>query len=162
MGVEIERKFLLANDTWRAVIDHSSFLEQGYLNVEKRCSVRVRIDTEDAFLNIKTATLGIERREFEYPIPRTDAAALLQEFCGDNTLRKVRHHVYYHDHHWEIDEFEGANSGLVVAEIELTHADEHFERPPWLGAEVSHLRRYYNVCLIAYPYVAWSESERIP
>ncbi|MGE0485833.1 MAG: CYTH domain-containing protein [Gammaproteobacteria bacterium] len=155
MGIEIERKFLLRDARWRAEVSHAVRMCQGYLASRPECSVRVRIEGEDARLNIKSATLGIERREFEYAIPRADAELMLAELCGGHTLSKTRHYVPRGGHVFEIDEFDGANAGLVVAEVELAHADETFERPDWLGEEVSHDRRYYNVCLLERPYICW-------
>lgn len=155
MAIEIERKFLLNSDAWRAAVTRSVPMSQGYLAADPQCSVRVRRQAEEAFLNIKSATLGIERLEFDYPIPLDDAETLLQQLCGGRTVVKTRHYVPSGRHTWEIDEFEGANSGLVVAEIELGSSDETFERPAWLGREVSDDKRYYNVCLLENPYSEW-------
>jgi len=155
MAIEIERKFLLQDTSWRDQVTRSVAMRQGYLAAQPACSVRVRIEGDAATLNIKSATLGIERQEFEYAIPRDDAEAMLRTLCGERTLCKVRHYVHHGAHTWEIDEFEDANAGLVVAEIELASADEAFERPGWLGAEVSDDPRYYNVCLLEHPYRDW-------
>ena len=105
---------------------------------------------------IKSATLGVERLEFEYTIPVADAEVMLARLCGTRVLAKTRHYVPAGAHTWEIDEFEGANAGLVAAEIELARADEPFVRPAWLGAEVSADPRYYNVCLLEHPYTQWA------
>ena len=155
MGVEIERKFLLRDERWRAEVSHTVRMCQGYLASHPYRSVRVRIEGEQARLNIKSATLGIERREFEYPIPRADAEIMLAELCGGRTLSKTRHYVPCADHVFEIDEFDGANAGLVVAEVELASATEAFPCPAWLGEEVSNDRRYYIVCLLEHPYSRW-------
>ncbi len=157
MGIEIERKFLLQDASWRGEVERSVSMRQGYLASEAGCSVRVRLEGDAARLNIKSATLGVQRLEFEYAIPADDAAAMLTALCGTRVLDKVRHYVRHADHTWEIDEFSGANSGLVVAEIELDRPDEAFARPAWLGAEVSDDPRYYNVCLIEHPYSAWQD-----
>ncbi len=157
MPLEIERKFLLANDTWRDHVVGYELMRQGYLAGDKSCSVRIRIHGEVGFLNIKSATLGITRHEFEYPVPVTEAREMLALFCRDRCLEKVRHFVPIGAHTWEIDVFEGSNQGLVVAEIELSSIDEEFERPPWLGVEVSNDPRYYNVCLIDAPYLSWPD-----
>ena len=154
MAREIERKFLLKNDSWRASVEHSWPLRQGYLCGNERASVRVRIAGKDANLNVKSATLGVERLEFEYPIPVDDAQALLSDLAG-RVVEKTRHEVRVGGHCWEIDEFEGDNAGLVVAEIELDDADEPFERPDWLGEEVSEDPRYYNTELARHPYSRW-------
>jgi len=121
--------------------------------------VRARLAGDTAWLNIKAATPGIARAEFEYPIPVDDARALLASLC-DGVLEKVRHHVRVDGVLFEIDEFHGDNEGLVVAEVELPAVDAPFPRPSWLGREVSALTRYYNVNLIAHPYRQWSPAER--
>jgi len=166
MAIEIERKFLLRDDSWRAGISHSETIAQGYLvgaqalrDGSARASVRTRIAGDNAWLNIKAAVAGIERAEFEYAIPLTDAQALLATLC-DGLLEKIRHHVHVGDALFEVDEFLGENQGLVVAEIELSAVDDAFPKPAWLGAEVSALTRYYNVNLIAHPYTQWSQPER--
>jgi adenylate cyclase len=163
MPVEIERKFLLASDAWRRDVSRSEPMAQGYLAgpPASRCSVRVRIAGDEAWLNIKSLTLGVERDEYEYAIPRADAERMLATLCGER-VEKIRHHVTVGGHLFEVDEFIGDNAGLVVAEIELSHADEPFERPAWLGREVTPLARYYNVNLATHPYSRWSEAERAP
>jgi adenylate cyclase len=161
MGIEIERKFLVVGDAWRAGISRSVEMRQGYLAgpPAARCSVRVRREGALAFLNIKSATPGIVRDEYEYEIPPDDAVRMLATLAGD-LVEKHRHHVDVDGHLFEIDEFAGRNAGLVVAEIELDAADATFPRPPWLGAEVSALARYYNLHLATRPYSRWNESER--
>ena len=161
MALEIERKFLLRNDAWRAVATRCESIAQGYLAgpPAARCSVRVRRAGEQAFLNIKSVSDGIARDEFEYAIPVQDAQRMLTAFAGD-PVAKRRHHVAIGEHLFEIDEFEGDNAGLVVAEIELAAVDEAFPRPDWLGVEVSHLARYYNMNLATRPYRLWSAEER--
>jgi adenylate cyclase len=166
MGVEIERKFLLRGDGWRAQVGSSERIAQGYLVGAEalraglaRASVRARIAGERAWLNIKSAELGIQRAEFEYPIPVADAEALLARLCG-GVLEKFRHLVTVDGVTFEIDEFLGDNAGLVVAEVELDAPDAPFPRPAWLGREVSALGRYYNVNLIEHPYARWTAAER--
>ncbi|MBT8135439.1 MAG: CYTH domain-containing protein [Gammaproteobacteria bacterium] len=154
MAQEIERKFLVADDSWRAGVERTADYRQGYLANTDRVSVRVRIGTDAANLNFKSATLDIVRDEYEYPIPLADAGRLLG-LCAGSVVEKTRHFVTFAGHLWEVDEFRGANAGLVVAEIELDRVDERFERPPWLGAEVSHDLRYYNVSLAQTPYREW-------
>ena len=154
MPREIERKFLLKNDEWRSAVQASRALRQGYLCGNDRASVRVRIDGDQANLNIKSATLGVERLEFEYAIPVEQAEALLSELAGQ-VVEKTRHEVRHHEHLWEIDEFAGDNAGLIVAEVELEDAQERFERPDWLGDEVSGDPRYYNTELARHPYSRW-------
>ena len=165
MATEIERKFLLADDRWRPAIVRSERIAQGYLVGAQalheglaRASVRVRRAGGQAWLNIKSATLGIERAEFEYPVPPDDAETMLATLC-DGVLEKIRHHVEVDGTLFEIDEFLGDNAGLVVAEVELPAADAAFPRPAWIGREVSALGRYYNVNLIAHPFARWSDAE---
>lgn len=166
MGLEIERKFLLRGDAWRAETERSVRMAQGYLNdlgaVEsgrQRASVRVRIAGEQAFLNLKSRELGHTRQEFDYEIPVADAEALLK-LCTGGLIDKVRHYVRRGAHLWEIDEFLGGNAGLFVAEIELQSADEAFERPAWIGAEVTDAQRYYNLALAERPYARWTDEEK--
>lgn len=161
MAVEIERKFLVEGDGWRAGAVRSIAMVQGYLAgpPAARCSVRVRVAGEQAFLNIKSLASGIVRDEYEYPLPPADARRMLDTLAGD-VVEKLRHHVVVDGHLFEVDEFGGANAGLVVAEIELASVDARFPRPPWLGPEVSHLGRYYNLCLAARPYAQWNAGER--
>jgi adenylate cyclase len=155
MGQEIERKFLVCSDDWRAEAQASRRYRQGYLANNERCSVRVRIDESGAALNIKSSTLGVHRQEFDYPVPLEDAQRLLEALCEGPLIEKTRHFVRHADHLWEIDVFEGDNAGLVVAEIELDSPNEPFERPAWLGEEVSDDPRYYNVCLVEHPFKDW-------
>jgi adenylate cyclase len=166
MPIEIERKFLIANDSWRADVERSEPIAQGYLvgaqalrNGQARASVRARLAGDVAWLNIKAATPGIARTEFDYPIPVADARILLTELC-DGVVEKIRHHVRVDGVLFEIDEFGGDNQGLTVAEVELPTVDAPFPRASWLGREVSALTRYYNVNLIAHPYRQWSPAER--
>lgn len=160
MAIEIERKFLLASDDWRALVTHSERMAQAYLtrqDADQRCSVRVRIAGQGATLNIKSADKGRARQEFEYPIPLGDAEALMA-LAGGAVIDKLRHYVPWGELTWEIDEFHGVNAGLIVAEIELPRIDTHFERPAWLALEVTSELRYYNSALAEHPYTAWSAS----
>ena len=166
MGIEIERKFLVAGDGWRAGAERVQAMAQGYLNdlgaVEggtQKASVRVRIEGDRAFLNLKSRKLGHTRQEFDYPLPVEDARQLLA-LCVGGLVEKRRHYVRHAGHLWEIDEFLGANAGLVVAELELDSADEAFVRPAWLGEEVTDSPRYYNLALAGRPYSQWSPAER--
>ena len=161
MGIEIERKFLLSDDSWRASVIGSFQLAQGYLGGE-RVSVRVRISGASAWLTIKARVRGSARAEFEYEIPLADAEELLAGLSLPGRVEKTRHHVEAGGMLWEIDEFSGDNAGLVVAEIELPAVDAEFERPDWLGAEVTESARYYNSALAEHPYSHWTASERAP
>lgn len=154
MATEIEHKFLVVDDGWRAGVERAVAMRQGYLVSDAVRSVRVRIEGDSAALNVKGAVIGIARREYEYAIPLADAAEMLDELCGQK-VEKTRHYVRHAGHLWEVDVFEGANAGLVVAEIELAHAGEPFARPPWVGADVSHELRYYNSQLAVHPYQDW-------
>ena len=156
MGIEIERKFLPRDDSWRASIARSTRMTQGYLGGD-RCSVRVRVAGDQAWLNVKSKTLGDTRSEYEFAIPAEEGRAMLAEFCPQ-ALDKVRHIVPFAGHDFEIDEFLGDNAGLVVAEIELERADAAFERPAWLGAEVTNDARYYNVNLVREPFRTWAKQ----
>lgn len=155
MGTEVERKFLLDSERWRDEVRDSVRLVQGYLSRGDRSAVRVRIKGDRAELNIKHALDGINRLEYEYDIPLEDAREILDRVALRPLIDKTRHHVVHGNHLWEIDEFYGDNAGLVVAEIELTHADEPFDRPNWLGKEVSEDKRYYNSSLSEFPYAQW-------
>ena len=166
MPIEIERKFLVTSDAWREAAHQVVPMAQGYLNdlatVDSgamRTSVRVRIAGDSAFLNLKSRELGHTRQEFDYPIPVADARALLA-LCVGGAIDKRRHLVEHAGHVWEVDEFLGDNAGLVVAEIELDSADEAFERPQWLGVEVTDTPRYYNLALASRPYSQWSGAEQ--
>ena len=161
MPREIERKFLPKSDAWRAQVRHSRPMTQGYLASGSNVSVRVRVAGNDAWLNIKAGGLVASRHEYEYPVPVAEARELLVLAEGP-LIEKTRHFVEHGGKTWEIDEFQGDNAGLVVAELELDSEDAPFSRPAWLGVEVTHLRRYYNVCLVTHPYRAWNEAERNP
>lgn len=155
MGIEIERKYTLKSEDWRKEISRSQRLCQGYLAGNERASVRIRIEGDQANLNIKSATLGIHRKEFEYDIPTTDAEDLLHTLCEQPLIDKIRHSVFFADKHWEIDEFLGENEGLVVAEVELDNENEEVALPDWIDSEVSNDPRYYNVSLVKHPYKNW-------
>ena len=155
MGIEIERKFLVTNDSWHEAAGPGIPIKQGYLVGGKDASVRVRLQGDTANLNIKSATLGVRRQEFEYPIPLADAKVLLNTLCHRPIIEKMRYLVPYANKQWEIDVFEGDNAGLIVAELELQDESEQYETPPWLGEEVSHDPRYYNTCLSQHPFKDW-------
>jgi len=156
MAVEIEHKFLVRDERWRREVERSVRMRQGYLTSDARCSVRVRVAGDQAHLNVKSGTLGIQRSEYEYPIPLAEAEEILDTLCEKPLLEKIRHFVSHDQHVWEIDEFAGDNAGLIVAEVELSRIDEPFDQPDWLGADVSHDIRYYNSQLARHPYRTWS------
>ncbi|MBT3812564.1 MAG: CYTH domain-containing protein [Gammaproteobacteria bacterium] len=155
MAIEIERKFLLANENWRDLVSKSIYYRQGYLNSDKHSSVRIRVSDDTAKINIKSATIGAQRQEYEYDIPADDAHELLNTLCHKPLVEKTRHIVVNKQHIWEIDEFAGENSGLIVAEIELSHVKEAFEKLDWVGEEVTEDVRYYNNQLAKQPYTSW-------
>lgn len=148
MAIEIERKFLVTGTGWRAQMRSSQFIRQAYLARTDNAAIRLRIvDGTSAFLTIKSTRPGMARTEFEYPVPVPDAEALFDLRIG--LLIEKRRHIVAAGNGlaWEVDVFEGSHSGLVIAEIELPSLDTPFERPGWLGAEVTDDERYYNSSL---------------
>jgi adenylate cyclase len=162
MGREIEHKFLVAGEEWRAQAVRGTPMVQGYLAGSERASIRVRVAGDRAWLNIKSGGYVASRSEFEYPIPVGEAREMLDSLCAGPLVEKTRYLVPYGGLEWEVDEFHGRNEGLVVAELELDREGQPFERPPWLGVEVTHLPRYYNVRLVEHPFSDWSVVERVP
>jgi adenylate cyclase len=154
VGVEIERKFLLAGEAWRA-LGQPVLLRQGYLSTDPERTVRVRIEGEAGTMTIKGRNQGATRGEWEYPIPLSEAAELLDQLCLRPLIEKYRRRIEHAGHVWEVDEFLGANAGLVVAEIELASEAQAFDKPDWIGDEVTHERRYFNSSLIKLPYTSW-------
>lgn len=165
MGIEIERKFLVANEGWRQDAEntpgaHSTLMSQGYLSSNADRIVRVRIDGEQAFLTIKGRAQGgvnnISRGEWEYSIPVADAQDLLK-LCEQPLIEKTRYRIPHEGHVWEVDEFFAENAGLIVAEVELESEQQAFARPAWLGEEVSHDKRYANANLLRHPFSQWDK-----
>ena len=154
MGVEIERKFLLAGDGWRK-LGEPVLLRQGYLSSNPDRTVRVRIEGATGTLTIKGRSVGATRSEWEYEIPLDEAGELLDRLCEQPVIEKHRRRIAFGAHIWEIDEFLGANQGLVVAEVELEFEEQQFDKPEWIGEEVTHDRRYFNSSLISQPFSAW-------
>lgn len=160
MGIEIERKFLVTGDGWRKQAGRSLEMRQGYLVGEGgKSSVRVRLEGEQAKLNIKAAVIGAARAEYEYDIPPAEAREMLATLCVGR-LEKTRYYIEIDGLTWEVDEFANDNAGLVVAEIELAHADQPFARPAWLGRELTQDRRYYNHHLALHPWKDWPDEDR--
>ena len=155
MATEIERKFLILNQDWQEYTKSELHIVQGYLATNEFSSTRIRIQNDKANINIKSATLDITRTEFEYSIPVDDARLILEDLCIKPVIEKTRFTVEHMGHTWEIDVFSGDNEGLIVAEIELSSPDEAFEKPSWIGEEVSNDARYYNACLVNNPYKNW-------
>jgi len=155
MATEIERKFLVNGDSWRDAVLSQERIMQGYLANNQNATVRVRVKGEQAFLTIKGAARGISRSEYEYPVPVSDAEAMLAELAVSPPIDKVRYRVRHGDQVWDLDVFAGDNAGLVMAELELEHEDQPFDLPDWAGTEVSGDPRYYNVNLARHPYKHW-------
>ncbi|MFI4905263.1 MAG: CYTH domain-containing protein [Steroidobacterales bacterium] len=158
MGVEIERKFRLIDDSWRDRVCQKTLLRQGYIANTRRASVRVRLAGEAGWLSVKAMTPGLSRAEYEAAIPAVEANEMLDRLCEGPLIEKWRHIVVYQGSEWEIDEFLGENAGLVIAELELESEDTVFARPPWLGVEVTHDERYYNFRLSEKPFRHWPEN----
>ncbi|WP_372805973.1 CYTH domain-containing protein [Pontiella sp.] len=154
MGIEIERKFLVKDDSWKAEASEGLVCKQGYLASDRGTTVRIRVMGEKAFLTIKGATHGVSRPEYEYEIPVPDAEGMLR-LCTHAPVEKTRYLIEHAGMTWELDVFAGRNAGLVMAEIELEAEEQSFERPPWAGDEVSRDGRYYNSYLAAKPYASW-------
>jgi adenylate cyclase len=158
MALEIERKFLLAGEGWRGLAEGIDY-RQGYLCADRQRTVRVRIAGEKGYLTVKGATTGLARSEYEYEIPLKDALAMLDTLCPQPQIEKKRYTIPFRGCTWEVDEFFGLNKGLVVAEIELQREDQVFERPDWIGREVTGDPRYYNAALCAAPYCTWGDRQ---
>ena len=153
MGIEIEHKFLVADESWKGNLQ-PTYIRQGYLSVQP--TVRVRIYGDKGFLTIKGKPVGNVRAEYEYEIPVRDAADMLESLCPQPQIEKNRYKVHHEGHIWEIDVFFGANQGLVIAEVELSSPDEEFVLPVWVGKEVTEDISYTNAQLTIRPYSEWS------
>jgi len=164
MAREIERKFLLKDQDWKALAHQKTHFAQGYLNditdKSSKSSVRVRIEGDKANMNIKSLEIGLSRDEYEYEIPLEDGQRILATLATGPVIEKVRYLVKVGNHTWEIDEFFGENEGLIVADVELQCEDEKFEIPSWAGREVTEEVRFYNISLSKTPYNSWSEDEK--
>jgi adenylate cyclase len=154
MSVEIERKFLVVRDAWKA-LGQSTQIRQGYLSTNPDRVVRVRIDGVSATMTIKGRSVGATRGEWEYPIPLQDADELLTGLCERPLIEKARTRIKHDGMVWEVDEFFGENLGLIVAEIELQAEDQPFTKPDWIGEEVTHDARYFNSSLLKHPFTIW-------
>ena len=161
MAIEIERKFLVQNDSWRDNYTKKVKLRQGYLMISRDCTIRVRVSDTEAWLTIKGRAENISRSEFEYPIPNVDAEKILSEFAADNVIEKIRYFIDYEGSEWVVDEFFGRNRGLVLAEIELSSEDVIYEKPSWIGEDVSHDYRYSNSKLSQNPYLNWENKGKL-
>lgn len=159
MGIEIERRFLLNSDSWRQSAGAPQVLRQGYLKVDKECSIRVRISGGQAWLTVKGFISDVRRSEFEYALPLADAEAMLAQMCPFR-LEKHRYTVEYEGAVFEIDEYFGENAPLVVAELELPDEAAPYPKPEWLGAEITGHGHYSNAYLSRHPYSQWTEADK--
>ena len=153
MAVEIERKFLVREDTWRS--EKGTRYRQGYLSSVKERTVRIRTIGDRGYLTIKGVSKGAVRTEYEYEIPLAEAEAMLDELCEKPLIEKKRYKIDFKGFVWEVDEFFGENQGLVVAEVELEEEDQVFSKPEWAGEEVTGDPKYFNANLIHHPYQDW-------
>ena len=154
MAKEIERKFLVVGDDWRALARGTRY-RQGYLSTVKERTVRVRTIDNKGFLTVKGVTVGATRSEFEYEIPAADADEMLDDLCEKPIIEKNRYKIPLGGVTWEVDEFLGVNDGLIVAEVELQSEDQSFPKPDWIGEEVTDDPRYFNANLITRPFSTW-------
>ncbi|MDB9304074.1 MULTISPECIES: CYTH domain-containing protein [Cyanophyceae] len=154
MAQEIERKYLLKEDSWRKIAQGSVYC-QGYIATKDKVTVRVRIVGQQGYLTIKGPSVECSRLEFEYPIPVEDAQEMLNTLCQKPFIEKIRYKVEWGGLIWEIDEFDGLNKGLILAEVELSDANQQISLPPWIGEEVSHDPRYFNSYLVTNPFSKW-------
>jgi CYTH domain-containing protein len=154
--VEIERKFLVLSEAYKVEAFKTTRIVQGFLNSHPERTVRVRVKENQGYLTVKglTSSDGVTRFEWEKEIAKTDAEALLT-LCEKGIIDKIRYEVKVGNHIYEVDEFFGENEGLVIAEIELQHINEPFEKPSWLGMEVTNQIKYYNSQLAKHPYKIW-------
>lgn len=155
MGIEIERKFLVATDGWRNAATRVLHLRQGYLSKSPGCAVRVRVSSDAAWLTVKGRSVNGIKPEFEYPVPVADAVAMLDNLAQKPLIEKNRHLIPMDGFTWEVDEFFGENKGLIIAEIELASLDQPYPVPTWLGREVTGDPRYYNASLVTKPFLSW-------
>jgi len=153
MALEIERKFLVNNNAWPE--EQGVLYRQGYLNSVKERTVRVRIIGDKGYLTVKGISRGAVRAEYEYEIPGVEAEAMLDDLCEKPLIEKMRYKIAYKGFVWEVDEFCGENQGLIMAEVELESEGQKFEKPEWIGKEVTADPRYYNANLIHHPYSRW-------
>lgn len=156
--LEIERKFAVKSTNFLANAKESYKITQGYLNTDKNRTVRIRIKGTKGFITVKgvSSADGLSRFEWEKEIDKKDAEALLL-LCEDFVIDKTRYLVPFDAVVFEVDVFEGANKGLVIAEVELETADQQFEKPDWLGKELTGDERYYNAYLSNVPFTSWND-----
>lgn len=158
MSIEIERKFLIKNDSWRKQVNEDLHITQGYIKSQE-ATVRVRCyrNSNTAEVTIKGKREGISRLEYEYSIPYEDALEMQEKLCQKRLVEKTRHIIYHEGLKWELDEFHGDNEGLFIAELELSNENQAYTLPNWVGKDVSYLQRYRNSKLCAFPYKDWKK-----
>ncbi|MFA5958019.1 CYTH domain-containing protein [Hyphomicrobium sp.] len=162
MALEIERKFLTKDDTWKSSATGSARILQGYFARTPLLRARIRIYGDKGFITLKTEPGMLVRHEYEYEIPKADAIEMIKQFSVEPIITKVRYDVPYEGVVWAVDVFEGANSGLVMAEAELKTPDQVLALPPWAGSEVTNDRRYGNSNLARYPFITWDKNGNPP
>jgi adenylate cyclase len=160
MAVEIERRFRVSNDAWRAMVERSTRITQGYLAITEHSVIRVRVRDAAGYVTIKSRDGGLARQEFEYSVPLDDARSLLG-LCGQKILEKVRHEVIHDGYRWEIDEYSEPFDGLVIAEVEMQSVGEDPPLPPWIGEEITHDGRFSNAAL-AQRVELWRQAKGTP
>ncbi|BDI19057.1 CYTH domain-containing protein [Nostoc cf. commune SO-36] len=154
MAKEIERKYLVLGDSWRGLAEGNVY-RQGYIATQDKVAVRIRVVGEKSYLTIKGPSIKYSRLEFEYPIPVEDAQEMLETLCERPFIEKVRYKIEWRGLIWEIDEFDGVNKGLILAEVELSDENQQIELPTWIGQEVSDDARYFNSNLVKHPFSQW-------
>lgn len=154
MGKEIERKFLVKGNSYRAAASRHKHIIQAYLSADADATVRLRIMDDKAYITVKSRNEGCRRGEWEYEIPADDARQMIEQCHLDDVIEKTRYYIEFDRHTWEVDEFAGRLAGLVVAEIELSSEDDKFAKPEFIGEEVTGDSRYYNSSLLklSYPF----------
>ena len=157
MAIEIERKFLVKDDSWKALAINEGEYKQGYITTQKVLTPRIRIVGNQGYLTIKGSRVGWSRFEFEYTIPLDDAKEIIDNYCDRPFIEKMRYKFLWKNLVWEIDEFFGKNKGLILAEVELEDENQNIELPPWVGKEVSDDPKYLNYNLVRHPYILWKK-----
>lgn len=160
MATEIEHKYLVTSNQYIAGAASKIYICQGYLSTSIGCVVRVRITDDKAFLTIKGANRGASRAEYEIEIDTEMAQSMLKNLSQSPIIEKTRYLYPYKNHTWEIDHFHGENEGLVIAEIELSDENEAYEKPSFIGDNVTGMARYYNSNIAQHPYSRWSDEEK--
>ena len=157
MGKEIERKYLVTSRSFKKNASYVQEIRQGYLSIDEQKVVRLRTLDDKGFITIKSKVTDFTRNEFEYEIPKDEAIEMMQTLCP-GLLEKTRYVVSFEGMKWEVDEFFNENQGLILAEIELESENQSFEKPSWLGKEVTQDYRYYNAYLSRHPFRKWGSG----